>query len=107
VFVSRAGLTPTQKGNIAEAAVTLAATTLGIGVLKPVQEGLRYDLIFDFHPGLDLRLSPALNNQRLGVHWAAEYAFPGAVAQLGERHTGSVEATGSSPVSSMGPHRFG
>ena len=173
VFVSRRDLTPTQKGNIAEAAVTLAAAKLGVGVLKPVHEGLRYDLIFDFHPELarvqckwaprrgsvvavktdscrttargyvrspytaaeidavaaycpdldrcyylpiavvstakrllHLRLSPALNNQRLGVHWAAEYAFPGAVAQLGERHTGSVEATGSSPVSSIGPARF-
>jgi len=46
MFVSEAGLTPTQKGNVAEAAITLAAVKLGIGVLKPVQEGLRYDLMF-------------------------------------------------------------
>jgi PD-(D/E)XK endonuclease len=52
MFVSEAGLTPTQKGNVAEAAITLAAVKLGIGVLKPVQEGLRYDLMFDFHPTL-------------------------------------------------------
>jgi len=52
MFVSEAGLTPTQKGNVAEAAITLAAVKLGIGVLKPVQEGLRYDLMFDFHPEL-------------------------------------------------------
>src|SRR4051794_16294168 len=50
MFVSEAGLTPTQKGNIAEACITAAAVKLGIGVLKPVQEGLRYDLMFDFHP---------------------------------------------------------
>jgi hypothetical protein len=50
--VSEAGLTPTQKGNVAEAKIACAAIELGIGVLKPVQEGLRYDLLFDFHPEL-------------------------------------------------------
>jgi PD-(D/E)XK endonuclease len=48
---------------------------------------------------LHLRLTPARNNQQLGVTMAAEYRL-GAVAQLGERDTGSVEVTGSSPVSS-------
>src|SRR5262245_48262487 len=39
--------TPSQKGSIAEAAIVVAAIKLGISVLKPVNEGLRYDLIFE------------------------------------------------------------
>jgi hypothetical protein len=39
--------TPDQKGTIAEAAVIAAAVKLDIGVLKPVNDGLRYDLVFD------------------------------------------------------------
>ena len=37
----------TQKGAIAEAAITLEATKLGIVVLRPLAEGRRYDLVFD------------------------------------------------------------
>ena len=37
-------LTSNEKGNIAEAAIALAATKLGIEVLKPVAEHGRYDL---------------------------------------------------------------
>jgi PD-(D/E)XK endonuclease len=48
---------------------------------------------------LHLRLAPARNNQELLVHWAADYRL-GAIAQLGERLTGSQEAGGSSPPSS-------
>ena len=40
-------LTTDQKGNIAELAVTLAATHLGIVVFRPTGEGSRYDVIFD------------------------------------------------------------
>ena len=40
-------LTTDQKGAIAEQGVVWAATKLGIPVLKPVIEGLRYDLVFD------------------------------------------------------------
>jgi PD-(D/E)XK endonuclease len=40
-------LTPSQKGSIAEAAIVAAAVKLGISVFKPVNEGLRYDLIFE------------------------------------------------------------
>jgi PD-(D/E)XK endonuclease len=142
-----------------------AAIELGIPVLKPVQEGLRYDLVFElgtrlvrtqckwanrvddvvivrgrtcrhtprgyvrtsysaaeidgiaawcpdtgecyFVPiveiagrgSMSLRLAPARNNQELLVHWAADYRL-GAIAQLGERLTGSQEAGGSSPPSS-------
>ena len=45
-------MTTDQKGAIAEAAIILAASRLGIGVLKPVGEGLRYDLVFDLRVGL-------------------------------------------------------
>jgi prevent-host-death family protein len=47
-----------------------------------------------------LRLSPARNNQRAALNSAAEYEFPGAVAQLEERVAGSDEVRGSSPLSS-------
>jgi hypothetical protein len=48
---------------------------------------------------LQLRLGPTLNNQSKGVNWAATYDL-GAIAQLGERVTGSHEVAGSSPASS-------
>ena len=44
--------TRTLKGAIAEAAVTLAATRLGIATMKPSIEGRRYDLILDVGPRL-------------------------------------------------------
>lgn len=47
-----------------------------------------------------LRLAPARNNQRASLNFAAEYEFPGAVAQLEERVAGSDEVRGSSPLSS-------
>jgi PD-(D/E)XK nuclease superfamily protein len=47
-----------------------------------------------------LRVDPARNNQQVGLKWARDYVFPGAIAQLGERVTGSHEAAGSSPASS-------
>ena len=40
-------LTTDQKGDVAETAIVHAAVKLGIGVLKPVTDGHRYDLIFD------------------------------------------------------------
>jgi prevent-host-death family protein len=49
---------------------------------------------------LTLRLSPARNNQRAALNSAADYEFPGAVAQLEERFAGSEEVRGSSPLSS-------
>ena len=45
-------LTPTEKGNIAEAKFAAAAIELGIGVCLPIGDGCRYDLLFDFHPQL-------------------------------------------------------
>jgi hypothetical protein len=56
--------------------------------------------LFESQTALYLRLSPARNNQQRLVHWAEQYRL-GAIAQLGERHTGSVEVVGSSPTSSM------
>jgi hypothetical protein len=54
-----------------------------------------------------LRLTPAQNNQRLGVHWAEDFEFgatlptyDGAIAQLGERRHGMAEVVGSSPTGS-------
>jgi prevent-host-death family protein len=47
-----------------------------------------------------LRLAPARNNQRAALNFAADYEFPGAVAQLEERVAGSDEVRGSSPLSS-------
>jgi PD-(D/E)XK endonuclease len=40
-------LTPSQKGSIAEAAIVAAAIKLGISVFKPINEGLRYDVVFE------------------------------------------------------------
>jgi hypothetical protein len=45
-------LTTDQKGSIAEAAISLAALRLGVGVFKPISEGERYDLVFDLRPRL-------------------------------------------------------
>src|SRR3954471_17975018 len=47
-----------------------------------------------------LRLAPARNNQQLAISYAADFEFNGAIAQLGERLTGSQEVGGSSPPSS-------
>lgn len=40
-------LTPDQKGAVAEAAVALAAVKQELGVLRPLTDGLRYDLVLD------------------------------------------------------------
>jgi PD-(D/E)XK endonuclease len=48
---------------------------------------------------IHLRVDAAANNQQAAIIWAAEYEF-GAIAQLGERVTGSHEVAGSSPASS-------
>ena len=49
---------------------------------------------------LHLRLAPARNHQEFAITYAEPYAFHGAIAQLGERVTGSHEVAGSSPASS-------
>jgi prevent-host-death family protein len=47
-----------------------------------------------------LRLTPTRNSQLACINLADEFDFHGAVAQLGERVTGSHEVRGSSPLSS-------
>ena len=167
-------LSTDQKGAIAESAIVHAAIKLGVGVLKPLTDGHRYDLVFDLGPSLvrvqckwavlagdvvtvrcyscrrtrdgqlcrpystddvdaiaaycaqlnrcfyfpmdwlgdrmrlQLRLGRARNNQRRGINWADDFAFdrlpyepPGAVAQLGERQSGTLEVRGSIPLGSM------
>src|SRR5215216_1095303 len=49
--------------------------------------------------GFNLRLAPAANHQEAAINYSDQYAF-GAIAQLGERVTGSHEVAGSSPASS-------
>ena len=62
---------------------------------------------FSARTQIHLRLAPAQNNQRLGIHWAEDFDFAatlgrhqGAIAQLGERRHGMAEVVGSSPTSS-------
>jgi hypothetical protein len=62
-LASLAVLTTDQKGNIAEAAVTLEATRLGIDVYRPTGEGGRYDMLFD----LDSRFA------RVQCKWAPRH----------------------------------
>jgi prevent-host-death family protein len=61
-----------------------------------------------------LRVAPPKNGQRAALNWAADYGFSGAIAQLGERLTGSQKGVGSSPTGStpsdsqakVGAHEF-
>jgi prevent-host-death family protein len=171
---------PNEKGNIAELAIALEATKLGIDVLKPVAEHCRYDLAFDLGDSIlrvqckwarlqngvvcvnlsgyrlssrgairskysveeidavaaysgelnrvflipadeaanraafYLRIEPPKNGQRAAINWADKYSL-GAIAQLGERVSGTHEVAGSSPAGStpqvdgeivVGAHRF-
>jgi PD-(D/E)XK endonuclease len=167
-------MTPDERGTIAETAIIHAATKLRIPVLKPVNDGMRYDLAFEvsgrfvrvqckwaarhddvvvvrcyscrrgpsgqikkaYTPAevdalaaycldldrcfflpmsviggrvqVQLRLAPSRNNQKVLVNWADDFDFAatlrraqlGAVAQLGERQSGTLEAAGSSPAGS-------
>jgi prevent-host-death family protein len=65
--------------------------------------------------GIYLRLTPPRNSQRASINLASDYEFDGAIAQLGERLTGSQEGVGSSPTGStptdpamrvVGAHEF-
>jgi PD-(D/E)XK endonuclease len=68
-----------------------------------------YLIPFDHVPAcanIQLRLGPTKNNQARRIRWAKDYEFAatlsrfGAVAQLGERQSGTLEAAGSSPAGS-------
>ena len=69
---------------------------LGRSFLLPVELIAGRTMIF-------LRLEAARNNQRAALNWAADYAFPGAVAQLAERSDGIRKVEGSNPSSSIRP----
>lgn len=56
--------------------------------------------LFEGRSHVWLRTGRPKNGQRAALNWAADYEFPGAVAQLAERVTGSDEARGSNPLSS-------
>jgi PD-(D/E)XK endonuclease len=46
------GLTPSQRGAVAEAELAAAAIRAGLVVLRPLSEGARYDLVIDLEPEL-------------------------------------------------------
>lgn len=74
-------LTSNDKGNIAEAAITLEAIKLGIDVLKPIAEHGRYDLVFDLGDRL----------LRVQCKWGAYKREQGIITVRvgGSRHTPS------------------
>ena len=58
-------------------------------------------------PTIQLRVAPTLNNQKRRINWADDFDFAatlrrhqGAVAQLGERQSGTLEVRGSIPLGS-------
>lgn len=59
-------LTPSQKGAVAEGAITTAALELGLTVLRPLCEGRRYDIVIDLEPRL-LRIQCKLARELDGV----------------------------------------
>ncbi len=59
-------LTPSQKGAVAEAAITAMAIQLGLVVLRPLCEGGRYDIAIDLEPEL-LRVQCKLARSMSGV----------------------------------------
>jgi len=60
------GLTPSQKGAAAEAAIAASVLELGLTVLRPLCEGRRYDLVVDLEPRL-LRVQCKLARDLGGV----------------------------------------
>jgi antitoxin (DNA-binding transcriptional repressor) of toxin-antitoxin stability system len=80
-------LSTNEKGNIAEAAITLEAIKLGIDVLRPVGEHARYDLLFDMGSKL----------LRVQCKWGALDRLAGVICVRvgGSRHTpaGYVRST--------------
>ena len=73
-------MTTNQEGAIAEAAIVQAAVKLGIGVYKPVHEGLRCDLVFEVED--DLRRLQC-SGQYAGVR-SSSYAATHAAADDAE-----------------------
>ena len=116
-----------DKGVSAESAIRHAATLCQLGVYEPLSSHsrarpcaraedeidllaiycgdlnrsflLRASLIAGMR-SIQLRLTPPRNNQVACINLADEFAFEGAVAQLGEHSAGSRKVRGSSPLSS-------
>jgi hypothetical protein len=59
-------LSSSQKGAVAESAITTVAMELGLTVLRPLCEGRRYDLVIDLEPRL-LRVQCKLARRRDGA----------------------------------------
>jgi len=86
-------LTTNQKGTVAELAVALAASKLGVGVCAEVDAITAYsgDLdpcllvpmtVIERHRELRLRLVPARNNQRKGIRWVDDFDFAAKIQDL-------------------------
>jgi prevent-host-death family protein len=56
--------------------------------------------LIDGQSAIQLRLAPPKNAQRASIHFASAHQLSGAIAQLGERLTGSQKVAGSSPAGS-------
>ncbi len=70
-------LTSSQKGGLAELKIAAQAADLGIGVLRSMTEGLRYDLVFDVQ-GLLVRVQ---------CKWALRKADVVSIPLRTSRHT--------------------
>jgi prevent-host-death family protein len=130
-------LNSNDNGNIAEMAIALEATKLvgyrltSRGSVRSKYTAEEIDAVAAYCQALDrvyflsaqeiagraafcLRVAPTRNAQRAAINWADEYSL-GAIAQLGERVSGTHEVAGSSPAGStseadaevvVGAHQF-
>ncbi len=72
-------LTSSQKGGLAELKIAAAAANLGIGVLRSMTDGLRYDLVFDVEGRL----------LRVQCKWAQRKGDVVSISLRTSRHTPS------------------
>jgi PD-(D/E)XK endonuclease len=89
-------LTPSQKGAVAEAAITAGVLELGLTVLRPLCEGRRYDLVVDLEPEL-LRVQCKLAKHFggvLGVRLSTSRYTPGGyvTSTYNEREIDAIAA---------------
>ena len=68
-------LTTDQKGTIAETAVIHAAVKLDVPVLRPLNDGLSYDLLFDLFDRLE-------TTSRRTSNWADDFDFAATLIRL-------------------------
>jgi prevent-host-death family protein len=87
-------MTTNQKGAVAELAIALEASRLGIGVLRPLVEGVRYDLVFDWGNRLE-RVQCKWAHRRgdvIGVQTGGNYHSPTKGYVRSTYGVGEVEA---------------